>query len=212
MMVMTFPFRVDTHAINLIIFAMSQPFANSHHRRYHEGQEFEPSEESEIEQLIAAEVDPDEGEKKMDSFREAGEAMAKLWRFIFSDTAGNPVEFGKESLVNVGVEESIKTNRDRQTVNIITRNLFVITLMTRPELLPGADTLRSLEKVLEVSRETLSRTQLRASDTLRFHARSQKEKPRAGTLAERLKRNKGVKPSTKRAGAGANPIYIIKPQ
>ena len=176
---------------------MNQPFANSHHHRYHEGREFEPSEESEIEQLIAAEADPDEGEKKMDAFREAGEAMAKLWRFIFSDTAGNPVEFSREALLHVAADESIKTNRDRQTVNIITRNLFVITLMTKPELLPGADTLRSLAKVLDVSHETLSRAQLRASDTLRFHARSQKEKPRTGTLAERLKRNKGVKQSIK---------------
>ena len=104
----------------------------------------------------------------------AAEAMQKLWDFIFSNSAGEAYE----EITDVNAQ-------------IIIRNFFVVTLMVRPDRMNGAQSLRQLAHVLKVSHETLSRIQLRLSDQMSYHARSQRAQPRDGTVADRLRRNKG---------------------
>jgi len=160
------------------------PYAHSHHLHVHEGTTHEIADQSEIDALIANELEDGE-ERSETAFREAGEAIRRVWDFIFSDTAGRPVTFGQLEVDN--------PEADRKAVRLITRNLFIITLMIRPERLDAFNTIRSLSKLLDVSHETLSRIQLRASESLNFHARSQRVRPTATALHERLKRNKGSK-------------------
>lgn len=173
-------------------------YANSHHRHVHEGATFEIADQSEIEDLIANEVEDGE-EKSATAFREAGEALRRVWDFIFSDTAGRPLEFSKQAYEEhfKNCEHVAADNRERQQVAMITRNMFVITLMLRPDRLEGFNSIRTLATLLDVSRETLSRIQIRASEALKFHARSQRVQPRATGLQDRLKRNKGKKTKSK---------------
>ena len=119
-----------------------------------------------------------------DAWRIAGEAIARLWDYIFSDAAGRPFD-----------------PIDQHAAQVVIRNFFVITLMVRPDRLPGCQSLRALALMLNTSHETLSRIQLRAADKLNLRSRSQRARPSEMPVAMRVAKSKANNKVKRRAKA-----------